>query len=135
MVVSAQYEGVAKKSARKGITKEEKRGTTIFTPLQNYAAHLSGITSDSAFGTIANLIGKSPIGSPSTCAQSGPSPFGSQIASVDFQTSMPSKLRSLPSHSAGSAPRYCNRLLAEFVKNSNESSKRSAPVVILNGPP
>src|SRR6201987_6465076 len=89
-----------------------------------YPALRAGITSEMAFGTIENLIGKSPIGSPSTCAHKGPSPFGSQIASVDFQASIPSKLRSFPSPSAGKAPRKRSRLFAEFVKIPNETSNR-----------
>src|ERR1700721_2892343 len=100
-----------------------------------YPPWRAGITSERALGTMENLIGKSPIGSPSTCAQRGPSPFGSEIASVDFQASIPSRLRSFPNHSAGKAPRYRTRLFAELVRNSKESSNKFAPVVILNGPP
>src|ERR1700719_1285455 len=103
--------------------------------ISGYPVRRAGITSERALGTIENLIGKSPIGSPSPCAHKGPSPFGSQIASVDFQASIPSRLRSFPSHSAGKAPRYRSRLFAEFVRISNESSNRLAPVVILKAPP
>src|SRR4029077_2655751 len=100
-----------------------------------YPVRRAGITSERASGTIENLMGRSPIGSPSTCAHKGPSPFGSQIASVDFQASIPSRLRSLPNHSAGKAPRSRARLFAEFVRISNESSNRWPPVEILKGPP
>src|ERR1700722_6301479 len=95
----------------------------------------AGVSSDNASGTIRNLSGKGPIGSPSTCAKTGFAPADSHRTSLAFHILIPFMPRIFPSQSAGKHAKYCKRLRVEFVRNSNESSNNVAFVVILNGPP